>query len=570
MDFVTSTMLSFDGHHSGDDGKPHPRSSGRKRRIEIPDSDDEWGETRRKKAKPVRKRVSFEIQDSEDEEGLPSGITRKSERPSDFERKRQETLTQMDFAKLLRGEMADAEDEIEIPESDDVMVVEDTTNVAEDNEPAGLAQAEPEIKQTGASPERIVSSYPADSDPLPTPKPILRTPKKSRGKDVIPSSQSPAESTLSTQKTPRIERSPLANRSAVAEQRIDSPANPRSAASPLQERSPNVRRLSISPTKFHVRQFIARMAENLKPTPQSKIIRSSAESSEAKDLLEDEENKAPCANETCFDVGLETQAVLISSALSCEENQDPENSSLTDEEKISESPVKVGIVEATGEVHEIADELQAGIPTSQYPDARSFWQHEPSWRPESTDTYFDRRKEANTQDSASAQLYRETQAYNERITSSQDEETERVPSSQETPMPPPSIHTTQFQQSSVRLLPESQQSTIGTSLVLTPRRSQRFLQSSQSKQSVIETPSSPSKKSTVVIPSSPSVQRMGPPPAPASSQVTPKTRRVRDLRMQLLEHDYEDDPVSVSQLLGETMGESIAMPPLLSSPTDAE
>lgn len=576
MDFVFPVMSSFDGHHS-DNVPGRPASSGKKRQAEVPDSDEERVDAPRKKARSASKSVAFEIRDSEDEEEeLPSRRLRKSGRYSDFERKRQETLTQMDFAKSLRGEMSDGCAELEILESNDVLVAGANTNVVEYNEAVLLVQTEPAIEQPGRNPKRTKGSKPVDSDTLPAPKPIPRTPKKFKGKEIVPSSQSPADSTLSTQKTPQKQRSPLANRS--LEHLMSSPAKSRSMASPLQERSPNLRKLSISPTKFHVRQFNARMAEALKPIPRTNMIGSSAENSKVKNLLEDVENKTPRANETCFDAGAETQAVLISSAIAFEannEDNDPENSSHPtedeSEEKIAESPVKICIVkELQSEIAETTSEPLGGIPTSQYPDARTFWQHEPSWRPESTDTYFAYIKDVNTQDSASAQLHRETQAYNERIASSQDEETERVPSSQETPMPPPSIHAMQFQQTSVHGRRESQQSTIGTSLALTPRRSQRFQQSSLSKHSVIEIHSSPSKQSTVVIPSSPSVKRMAPPPVPGCSQFTPKSRRIRDLRRDLLEHDYEDDPVSVSQLLGQTMGESVGMPPPLSSPADAQ
>jgi len=528
--------------------------------MEVRDSEDDIDDSPRKKMRSVS--VKFEILDSEEEsDEILSKSSRKSRKRSprvDPDRKRQETLTQMPLG--LATDYLKAE--LRMVEQEPVEINDELNEYVEIQERDMDSQHDPEQRK-----DHDISSKRAS----PHVTRLLRTPKKFKGTEEIPSSQSPADSPLRTQGTPQTYRSPLTKRSARNET-IDSPSALRVISTPLRERSPNVRALSISPTKFHVRQFNARMAEAVKETAQCrtklssqrKVISSSTKTSQASESA-DIENEALEQKDTCYEVGPETQAVLHSIDLACEGSDASNNVQSSppmkpheNNERISESPVKrESDEEEPLETEKIIEEPQRHISSSQYPNARSFWQHEPSWRPEPTDTYFEHSKEGNTQDSASAQLIRETQAHKYRITSSQGEEPERVPSSQETPRAPASIQATQFMHSSVDHVRPSQVSTVDPSFEHSSFHSHCLPESAQSKQSVI------------TIPSSLSVGRMGPPQRPEQRQGMTETQRVINLRKSLLDFDYDDDPVGVDQLLNATlMEESIGMPPPMSSPAE--
>lgn len=581
MHFVTPLSLSFDGQFSDEDGQMPVRSLGRKRRTGVEESEERQGAPRKKRNSG--RSVKFEVEDREDKhEPYLASKSRKRGRLSSVEMKRQETLTQMDFGKFLGRVVMDSDDE---PEDGLMLLPEELTDAVKPQGELEPAPCDPANECREPSLEITGPSNPTNIGPVPSMTTIIRTPKKFRGKDVVLSSQSPANSAISTQ-SPLKEQSPLANQSAFSNKLTNSAAKLRSAASPLKERSSNVRRLSISPTKFHVRQFNARLAEAEKENAQrqtpvsllEKFVRSSTETIESIVLVGNQQNIPPRTTDSEVKAEKLTQPTPHSIDLTCKgsyENNVVGISSEGDEgeaeEIITESPVKLTVAdEPTDENQTISRQPQAGVPTSQYPDARFFWQHEPSWRPESTNTYLEPIKERNTQDSASAQLRRETQAYIERIHSSQNEEPDRVPSSQETPIALPSSHPTQFQHPSSTRIRQSQISTLGSALAPTPHHSQRLVHSPPSKRSVIAIPSSPSRASVVVIPSSPSVQRMGPPPIPDSTQVTPRTKRVQNLRKQLLEFDYEDDPAGMTGSLQDScLDESVGLPPAVSSPVES-
>ena len=560
IDFLTPVQLSFDEYFDERRGDLHPRSSVKRARNEVRDSEDDTDEGPRKKTRTIS--VKFEILDSEEENdevlSKSSQKSRKRSPRADLDRKRQETLTQMPLGLATNYLKA----EFKMAKQEPVEINGELNKYVESRERDMNSQNDPE--QRG---DYYISSKRAS----PHVTNLLRTPKKFKGKEEIPSSQSPADSPLSTLRTPQTYRSPLTTRSTCTKT-INSPSAQHVISSPLRERSPNVRALSISPTKFHVRQFNARMAEAVKETAQRrsklasqrKVISSSVKTSQASESA-DVENEALQQIDTCYEVSPETQAALHSIDLVCEGNDASNNVQSSppmkpheNDERVSESPVKIGSTEkAPSEKEKIIEEPQRHISSSQYPNARSFWQHEPSWRPEPTDTYFEHSREDNTQNSASAQLIRETQAHRHRIISSPGEESERVPSSQETPKAPASIQATQFLRSSVDRIPPSQVSTVDPSLEHSSFRSQCLPESSHSKQSVI------------VIPSSPSVGRMGPPQRPEQRQGMTETQRVRNLRKSLLDFDYDDDPVAVGQLVNATlMEESIGMPPPISSPDE--
>jgi hypothetical protein len=472
---------------------------------------------------------SYEIQDNEDKECEERPRKRRN-RVRRFERdepssKRQSTLTQIDFTKLLTP--------IDLSENDE----------GEKEEPCEEMDERP-----------YVSKLPS------IPLGVLKTPKKFRGMEVVPSSQSPPDSPLSKGNSEKPPYEVL--------QAFTSPIKLHLHRSPLRERPTN---LSIVPqNKQRIEKFNVRAARTITlnaKTRKSGLSQPTFVSSSAKMIVEDsdeeDENIDPTEAEPCLDVGTETQAMLHAIDAACEKYN------ARNRQKIS-SPIQSGNAEernepaldtdANGE-HGTAEEPQT-CPAIFKDDASEILvqTQETSSVIEIADVPLGNHDDAN---STTRQLIDETH-----LLSSRDPEPTRIPSSQdceqeqEASLPAAPMPVTQ-PRSTHHTIRSSQATTIGTSPAATPHRSQNHHCSS------------PNKHSVVVVPSSPAPLRTSSPMPPSehgSSQVLSRSaKQIRDLRNQLLEFDYEDDPVSVSQLIPESLvTASIAMPPPFSSQTQNE
>jgi len=249
IDFVNTTQSSFNDCLDENNGDLCPRSVGKKRRREVECGDD-IDDSPRQRRKSLKSVMKFEVLDSEDEsDELLSKTSQRSQKRSqqvDTNRKRQETLTQMAFGTQLGLATDHLEAEIGLRGQALVRVSDELDTHVEIQRRSVDPQSEGAQKT-----DRDISSKTGN----PRVAHLLRTPKKFRDKEEIPSSQSPADSLLSTQRTPQPQRSPLAKRSFARNKTNGSPSPMRIVSSPLRERSPNVRALSISPTKFHIQQF---------------------------------------------------------------------------------------------------------------------------------------------------------------------------------------------------------------------------------------------------------------------------------------------------------------------------
>lgn len=485
--------------------------------------------------------------------------------------KRQSTLTQIDFTKLLAPidlSKDDAGEDKETGKADSGYDVQHGTGYEMDEgaktpHPRSVKSKINVLKDEDLGPDVRKPTIPAD---------ILKTPKKFRGMEVVPSSQSPADSPLSTQ---RNDTTPVSQRSVKVPESFISPIKLYIQRSPLRERSTNI--AIVSQNERRARESKATTAGTMKQnakTRKSRVPRPDFVSSSAKMMMEDSDqeghNIEPTEGEPCLYVGIKTQTMLHAVDITCKEYREgnkQNNSSPAEGDNKEESNELAMDADAKEENEAVKEEPQTFPVMFENEASEILLQvQENSSEIESADVPLSNHND--NQDSAAAQLLRETQAYNEHLSSFQDLEPTRIPSSQDreqeqdTPLPAAPIPATQRHSSHHRTKP-SQATTIGTSPAPTPHRSERFL------------PSSPGKHSVVMIPSSPLPQRTTlqmPPPRPGSSPgLSRSAKRMRDLRNQLLEFDYEDDPVSVSQLLPESLVDgSIPMPPPFSSPTQNE
>lgn len=494
---------------------------------------------------------SYEIQDNEDEEWeeRPAKKRYRVRRFDGDERssKRQSTLTQIDFTKLLTP--------IDLSE-DDVGENEEPCNRM--HEGAIRTHLQPMKPKDNVVKEEDLKQHILNPPSIPIG--ILKTPKKFRGMDVVPSSQSPPDSPLSIQRKWNSGKS-----TTESLQTLISPIKFRLQRSPLSERPTNIS--MISQNKHRVEEFNVGTARTITlnaKTKKSDLPQPTFVSSNAKMIVEDsdeeDENIEPTEAEPCLYVGTETQAMLHAIDAACEKynaRNGQKISSQIESGNTEEKNEPALDANANGE-QGAAEQLQTGPAIFKNDASEILTQTQ-----ENSSVIKVAYVPLGNHDDANSATYQplgETQTYNEHLLSSRDPEPTCIPSSQDHEQEQEASLPTVQPRSTHHTVRSSQATTIGTSPAPTPHRTQH------------RHCSSPSKHSVVVVPSSPAPQRTSLPMPRSERGSSPvlsrSAKQIRDLRNQLLEFDYEDDPVSVSQLIPESLvSVSIAMPPPFSSQT---
>jgi hypothetical protein len=399
---------------------------------------------------------------------------------------------------------------------------------------------------------------------------------------LVASSQTPMSQKMSGLETPRLQQAVLQHESPTSyvssSPVLGSPTlevrsvrkvalmmGEESIRSPLKELAAHSRISQISPTKKRILEFNARFAE-LSKAPASnrrsaggkqtpKFIPSSTRTSGQSN---EEENHLLLGMETQFNIGEETQAELRSfttaeqgetsedpNAKAVEQNKSPTDTTASKLEPQTESRDFATVATESPQNQDEAEprNLSSSLRYARKPALELFW-------PKSSSPI---RKEKESQELATDQLLRETQAYMEhQQEGGQGEEEGEVTTPRQSDFAPPP--------QPISIIGPSQATTVG-SPVPTPRSSLRIRSINVPKPSpnALTTSSAPSP---VEKPSSSPTQPPSlPTSSPAGSRTSPSGRSAR-LKQALRELGYDENSISASQLLPESlMNESVPRPP---------